>query len=183
MQVPSSCKGHTTPPKNPPTRGFHCWRSGCENLRWSNLPAWRQKYPCCICFCVYESECISDVRYDSGVPKNLGVCCIQQNRGKEAIWAFEKFLELNPAEFELWQIVGEIYETLSDRANAISSYEQYLSAEPNSAPVMTRLAECYLVMGHVDSAILGFRRALQIDPGFEAAASRLSSLSPEVVKA
>ncbi|UCC43454.1 MAG: tetratricopeptide repeat protein [Candidatus Zixiibacteriota bacterium] len=112
--------------------------------------------------------------------RNLGLTRIRLDQPKGAIWALERFLDVNPTESALLHLVAELYAETGDFESAIPYYEKYLTSHPDDPQGLFGISECYLHMGHTDSAILGYRRAVQIDPSFEAAQNRLNSLTETV---
>ena len=117
------------------------------------------------------------------VYRNLGLTRARLDKPKEAIWALEKYLQIEPSEHDFLHVVGDLYAKMGHFDSAMSYYEKYLQQKPNDPLALYNLSECYLHMGHTDSAIIGYRRVLQIDPHFKPAHDRLSHLSQPAGKA
>ncbi len=115
--------------------------------------------------------------------RNLGVAQAKLGRPMEAIWALEKFLEVNPTEYEFLQVIGGLYASVQDFGSAISFYEKFLQSHPNDPVALYHLSECYFNMGHKDAAIMGYRRVLQIEPDNQNAQQRVRQLVETVGQA
>ncbi len=117
------------------------------------------------------------------VYRNLGVTQAKLNRPQEALWALEKFVDVNPNEREFLPVIAGLYASVQDFGSAVSAFERFLQSNPNDPAALLGLSECYLNMGHGDAAILGYRRVLQIEPGNSAAQERIRQLVEPVGQA
>lgn len=106
--------------------------------------------------------------------RNLGLTLARLDKSRESIAALERYLEVNPNEARLYQVIGDQQIKLGDFISAISLYEKALAANPLDPLTLFSLSECYLHMGHTDSALLGYQRVLDLDPDFEPAKRRLA---------
>lgn len=112
--------------------------------------------------------------------RNLGVVQAKLGRPNEAIWALEKFTEVNPGEQKLLTVIAGLYAGLEDFESAVALYEKFLQANPNDPAALFGLSECYFYMGQKDAAILGYRRVLQLDAEHSAAQERVRQLVERV---
>jgi len=94
----------------------------------------------------------------------------------------EKYIELEPDQYEILILLGDLYQNLNESVKAMNYYERYLKIYPSEISPLFSLSNCYLTMGHRDSAILGFTRILQLDPDFKPAQDILLELEQTVEK-
>ncbi len=112
--------------------------------------------------------------------RNIGLARLKLGKIQETVVVLEKYIELEPDQYEITALLGDLYKNLNDFGRAIRFYERYLKTYPTETRVLFSLSECYLIMGHSDSAILGFNRVLQIDPDFKPAQQKLLELQQPV---
>lgn len=82
----------------------------------------------------------------------------------EAITAYEKALELDPKNFEIYNAMGVVYSILGEHELAIQLINEAIRFEPMTSYLHNNLGFAYLSQGHASEAAGAFQRALQLDP-------------------
>ena len=79
-----------------------------------------------------------------GAIRQLGFLSMRTNQFEKAIKRFERLLEINPEESQAYFLLGEAYEGLGDKKNAIKAFESFVSLTKNEEAkkaVETRIKE------------------------------------------
>jgi tetratricopeptide (TPR) repeat protein len=82
-----------------------------------------------------------------------------------------------PADGEVRDTLGTIYQRLSKYGLAFRAFEQAVAIEPSNANYRYHLGNAYAEGGERDRAADAYRAALRVNPGFTAARTALDSLS------
>ena len=112
--------------------------------------------------------------------RNLGVTLVRLGQPQAAISPLERYLEVNPEEPTIRQLLADQCRLGGDLESAIAQYENLLVSQPENAAALLGLSESYFLMGHRDAALLGFRRLLEIDPHCQSALDRVGQLTESV---
>ena len=108
--------------------------------------------------------------------RNLGVVLKLDGKSEESIAALQKYLELEPNDFEVCLHLGDSFYELKDYKTALGWYERYITHCPSDYSVFAKLGDCYFNMGALQSAMLGYKTALKLNPEFSLASDRLSEI-------
>jgi tetratricopeptide (TPR) repeat protein len=94
----------------------------------------------------------------------LAVKQYDAGRFAEAAAQLERLLPRVPNSFEVHELLGQVYASLSEDAKAIEHLETAVRLEPDSAPARTNLAASLLHSGKPELAGEEFRKALELEP-------------------
>ncbi|MGA1791756.1 MAG: fused MFS/spermidine synthase [bacterium] len=103
---------------------------------------------------------------------------VYQKKGevKEAIWAIQKTLELDPDYVEGWNHLGNLYLAGNDLHLAAVHFEKALDLDPEHVTALINLGLVYTHKGQIEKAIEHFQESLQIDPNNAEAHNNLGSV-------
>lgn len=66
-----------------------------------------------------------------GAIRQLGFLSMRTNQFEKAIGRFERLLEINPEESQAYFLIGEAYEGLGDKENAVKAFESFVKLTDN----------------------------------------------------
>jgi tetratricopeptide (TPR) repeat protein len=89
---------------------------------------------------------------------------VQQGLLDQAQEKVQELLKLNPASVEGYNLLGIIYSSAKDSANAVEAFQQALRLDPNSARTRINLGNFYLSENKLDLAEKEFRTVLGLAP-------------------
>lgn len=107
--------------------------------------------------------------------RDLCRSCFQAGRIKDARWAVERGLAVEPRSVDLLLYRGNISLHEKSYRQAVESYQQALILQPDNAVIHANLGKACIEQGDVESAIINYRRVLELDDG-EASLEARSSL-------
>jgi len=87
-------------------------------------------------------------------------------QGPEAIFYYDRAIELNPKCAKAYNNRGGAYLTLSERAKAISNFNQAIELDPDYASAYHNRANAYLDSGEYTKAALDYTNVIERDPEF-----------------
>jgi tetratricopeptide (TPR) repeat protein len=107
---------------------------------------------------------------DSGAQKlerayQAAVADYDAGRKAEAVSQLEALLPHSPSSFDLQELLGLAYASLSKDVQAIPHLEAAVRLKPDSAEARTNLAATLVHAGNADRAGEQFRKALELEPG------------------
>jgi tetratricopeptide (TPR) repeat protein len=108
--------------------------------------------------------------------RNLGLAEARLGHIGEALSTLAHYHELNPRDFQIDLLAGDLCASQGDEVEAIRWYERFLQLRPQDEVGILRLAESYMRQGFVEAAALGFRKALALNPGCPQARDRLAEV-------
>ncbi|MGB6692350.1 MAG: tetratricopeptide repeat protein [Terracidiphilus sp.] len=113
----------------------------------------------CVCVAAAEDEQDLNRQFQSAVA--------QYDAGKypEAAAQLEKLLPHTPNSFEVHELLGMVYASLSQDAKAIEQLQAAVRLKPDSAEARTNLAASLTRAGNTQSAGEQFKKALELEPG------------------
>jgi soluble lytic murein transglycosylase len=87
----------------------------------------------------------------------LGQCYTQLNRYEEALGAYEAYLELRPGVIDshVYELRGDIYNTLNDPTQAIENFQQSYRTHPDGGEeqIEIKIARAYQAEGNLETAL------------------------------
>jgi tetratricopeptide (TPR) repeat protein len=89
---------------------------------------------------------------------------LQQGSVDEAKKKIQEQLALNPS-VEGYNLLGIVYSSEKDYANALDAFQHALKIDPNSTKTCNNLGNLYVAQERLDLAEKEFRKVLRIDPG------------------
>ncbi|MFQ5901654.1 MAG: tetratricopeptide repeat protein [Thermodesulfobacteriota bacterium] len=104
-----------------------------------------------------------------GKPKlhyNLGIAYMEKGRFNEAVEAYKKAIELDPAYFDARNNLGITYQELGMYDKALSEFKESLKINPNHFKAHHNLGLVYNNKGYIDKAIQEYRIASRINPDY-----------------
>ena len=107
------------------------------------------------------------VEQDSDALFSMGVIYSKLNRDSDSIVAYEKSVEINSDDFELWYNLAMKYEE-TNRTRAFEMYEQCLSCNPAYGPAYINLGTLQAEEGNFLAAEKNFERALTTELAVQA---------------
>ncbi|MEM2870175.1 MAG: tetratricopeptide repeat protein [Thermoplasmata archaeon] len=93
---------------------------------------------------------------------NKGLVLHREGRHAEALECFEKAVELNPDDENLWYHRGNVLRELGRHTEAMDSYDRAISLKPNFERAWAAAGHALLAMGRNEEAIICFESALRI---------------------
>jgi tetratricopeptide (TPR) repeat protein len=106
---------------------------------------------------------------------NFGIALKKKGRVGEAIFHFQKALQINPDYAEAHNNLGNALCQKGRMDEAIVHYQKALQITPNNAEVYYNLGNVLLKKGNVDEAITHYKKALQINPDYAEAHNNLGN--------
>jgi tetratricopeptide (TPR) repeat protein len=82
----------------------------------------------------------------------------------KAIAAWNRYLELDPGNFDSYVQLGTQYLAKGDGENAAAALQKAVELQPSSSRAYGALGDIYARAQQTDQAILNYRKALQLDP-------------------
>ena len=89
---------------------------------------------------------------------------LRQGAIAEAKQKIQEQLALNPRSVAGYNLLGIVYSSEKDYANALAAFEQALKLSPNSSKTHNNLGNLYVVENKPDLAEKEFRTVLRLDP-------------------
>jgi tetratricopeptide (TPR) repeat protein len=108
--------------------------------------------------------------------RNLGLAKARLNDLEGALAALLSYDRINSKDSQVILLVGDLYVSQGNEAEAIGWYERYLRLRPRDDAGVMRLAESYMRQGFVEAAVLGFQNALALNPECHQARQRLAEI-------
>lgn len=99
----------------------------------------------------------------SETPYIAGLRYLSSKRYREAIEEFNKALETEPRNPEIYLNLGLTYYKIDRYKEAIDSFEKALTFGGESKSIYNKLGTLYLISGDYDAALRSFKRSLSID--------------------
>ncbi len=90
---------------------------------------------------------------------------LQQGSVDEAKKKIQEQLILDPSSVEGYNLLGIVYSSQKDYANALEAFQHALKIDPNSTKTCNNLGNLYVAQERLDLAEKEFRKALRLDPG------------------
>jgi len=106
----------------------------------------------------------SDTSSKNGDPFVEAKTLFQQGSIEEAKNKIQGQLALNPS-VEGYNLLGIVYSSQRDYANALDAFQHALKIDPNSAKTCNNLGNLYVAQEKLDLAEKEFRKVLRLDPG------------------
>lgn len=100
---------------------------------------------------------IADLDNEMGY-KVYGHAALNQKEYTEAIWAFAKAYECNPAEPESIFVIGNCYYLNKQYSESVNTYKQFLSIKSDDMRAWYNLGEAYLMQENLQAAFDCFKR-------------------------
>ena len=95
---------------------------------------------------------------------NLGIIYQMQGKIEEAITAFEKSLQLQPKRFDIYMLLGPLYEHKDQFKEALRTYQRYEQIETNlPAPIYAAMAGVHLQLNNIEEAKNYATKGIQTD--------------------
>lgn len=98
------------------------------------------------------------------VYKIIGASYDSLDDSEKAIAAYEKALEINENNYQVWTNLGVTYRSIGDFDKALECYNKALEIEPEYAEVHSSLGSLYTLQGDAKKAIEYFEKAVELDP-------------------
>jgi tetratricopeptide (TPR) repeat protein len=113
---------------------------------------------------VHRALCEAD-RGDRKTLQLMGLCASQSGRAVEMIPLYEQWLDRHEADFELWEILGELYASDKRFDDAAKALQKFTDRNPHDIQKQIRLAQYLEWGGHPQRAFdLYLKRAEDRDP-------------------
>ena len=125
--------------------------------------SWRQ----CAMYADEETLLQTTIRRNPDCPMayyNLGLVYFQQGRLDEAIWQYQKVLQINPDETDALNNLGSAFLQQGRLDEAIAHYQKALAIKPDSAETHNYLGLAYIQQGRMDEAMAHYQKAVAINP-------------------
>ncbi|GAB4168290.1 MAG: hypothetical protein Kow00108_01340 [Calditrichia bacterium] len=84
----------------------------------------------------------------------------------QAIGAFKKVLELEPADYNAVLKLGMAYQSKAQYKTAINYYKKYLNHKSNDVAIYVNIADCYRGLKSYSSAVSYANKGLRVKPGY-----------------
>ncbi len=110
-----------------------------------------------------EYEEAARLQPDPRIYYSLGMMYTRLEKNKEAADSWEKYLELDPGNFDVYQRLGMSRAALGDSEAAAAAFEKAKALRPEMGVSYERLAGVYAKTQQYDQAILNYRKALELD--------------------
>lgn len=98
------------------------------------------------------------------VREKLALCHVADGKKEEAIQVLEEIVRREPLRYQIFTLIGQLYEDLKDNGKAQVNYQLSLSANPNQLPPYLRLALIELQNKNPQNAIKHLENANQRFP-------------------
>ena len=118
------------------------------------------------------------LRGEGGVNAWVAVGNIQRQEGRyaEALYAYKRARDLDPANPNRWLLVGVVYRDMRRSASAIECFKKVAELRPDQPVPYMNLGATYSDLGQFDKAIEYTRKAIAIDPNMAAAHMNLGAI-------
>ncbi len=98
-----------------------------------------------------------------------GVIALRYGLTDEAVRYGKLAVELDPGNFNGWNLLGSAYYTKGEFALAAEAYEKAVAVKPEAADVQRDLGLTYVKLKDMDRAEAALKKAYEINGGFESA--------------
>lgn len=109
----------------------------------------------------------------------LGAAAAQTEQLDNAIFAFQKVLDIKPNNPEAYYNMGKVFQDQGKLEEAIDAYRKAFSLKPDYADAYNNMGNALKVQGKLDEAVKAYKKALAIKPDYGEAKHILSSLTGE----
>lgn len=155
MNQTSTATRHKNPPANSREGGLKGFLAGGQ----ANLECWRFEAA------ISDYAAALDQHPDS-VPALLGLGRAYQelSRGEDALKAFERAVQLAPADPEPHYLQGSLLVVLNRYEAALSAYRRAIEADGDHADAISGLCWALRILGRLDEAIEAGRKTVALNP-------------------
>ncbi|MDD4052558.1 MAG: tetratricopeptide repeat protein [candidate division Zixibacteria bacterium] len=112
--------------------------------------------------------------------RNMGLAKGRLNDPEGGLAALLPYIKMNPQDAQISLLIGDLYVSQGNEAEAVKWYERYLQLRPRDDVGVVRLAESYMRQGFTEAAALGFRNALMLNPECHPARKRLAEIETSI---
>lgn len=111
---------------------------------------------------------------------SLGTGLLRLKRHAQALSAFRRATEIEPASTEAWVNRALAHVWRAEHEDAHIAFERALSLQPSTPRVLNNLAFVAQMLGHIDTAVALLEKALSIAPDYGVARKHLGGLRAEL---
>lgn len=94
----------------------------------------------------------------------IGLIYESQNQPAQAIPYFQKFLELNPTDLQMYNTLSSLYFRIGDYENSIKTNLKAMEKLPGTYDPVVNIGKTYFTMGDKKNALIYFEKAYLINP-------------------
>jgi len=102
----------------------------------------------------------------SAAHNNIGLEFDRLQKYNDAIYHFDKAIEVDPLAPEPWLNMGITLRKLHKYTKSIKCYKRAVDMDPNYVKAWSNMGHVYFILKRYQKAIANFRKAIQIDPAF-----------------
>ena len=111
----------------------------------------------------YLKKCCTEADLDNELGFNsFGKCSMSLEKYDDALFAFNKMLELNPNNLEAIFNMGNAYYMKKEYANALNYYEKLRTHSPNDARLWYNLGEVHFALGNHQKSLDWFQKVAKL---------------------
>ncbi|NEP44372.1 MAG: tetratricopeptide repeat protein, partial [Okeania sp. SIO2H7] len=97
---------------------------------------------------------------------NLGKVLEQKGELIEAIAHYQKAIEIEPKNPEIYNSLGDIFQKKGDLEAGIKAYQKATEIEPNFWEVHHKLGNCWQEVGNLDDALVAYQKSIELNADF-----------------
>lgn len=112
----------------------------------------------------YDKESIAPLIDDVESMKKIALYCFDKNNFKEALYVFDKLVEINNESEDIWQKIGYCRQMLDDQEGALDAYLQADLLKPNNSWIIKRIAQIYKNLKQPALALDYYQKAAKLTP-------------------
>ncbi len=99
---------------------------------------------------------------------NLGITLLNQGRREDALATFDKAVQLNPSDADLWRNLGNVLAEVGRPEDAILSYQQALKLNPRHGDAAHQCGHLLYRLGRLEEALNHFNQCNKLQPNHAA---------------
>ncbi|HEX8574538.1 MAG TPA: sulfotransferase [Allosphingosinicella sp.] len=105
-----------------------------------------------------------------------GYLLLSQGRAGEAAGCYERIVEADPSDWEIWNNLGNARSAAGDLSGAVDALGRARRLRPDLAPIQFNYATCLAAAGRLEESLEPYAQAARLEPGNPAPALALGKL-------
>lgn len=112
----------------------------------------------------YDKKSIAPLISGMEDMKKVALYCFEKNNFNEALNVFERLLNIDESNENIWQKVGYCKQMLNDLDGALDAYLQADLLKPNNSWIIKRIAHLYRTKKRLDLSLEYYKKAAKLTP-------------------
>jgi tetratricopeptide (TPR) repeat protein len=114
---------------------------------------------------------------DDTIHRNYAITLLKTGKLHQAGTTLRAYLQQPGSDEGMWEILGDIYNTLGEYNLAVEAFESVLKVQKTSRNALFGLCKAYEALGHLNAAKLGMQQLARLFPADKIVAAKYTELS------